>query len=125
MITNGGPHTPEQWAEMTTSQIIQPGRNEIGRRFELRLLEITEGAHRLVQNDERARLKAGGALDAPNDPTTAVDATLALIVEAAAETGFSAHIEAHRDYVRNVLGQHFSTSIQIERSWAADADQAA
>jgi len=122
MITNGGPHSAEYWAETTVGQIVQAAKDPMGLKLKVKLLEICEAAHRLVQEDERRRLADGGSVNEPNDPTKAVEATLALIVEAASETPFSEHFQKAetREYVRNVLGEHFATSIHIERLWAAD-----
>jgi hypothetical protein len=130
MITNGGTHPPEKWAAMTASQIIQVSSTAVGaaaavgRRLELKILDILEEAHARVQGIEKNALGNIGIdyLAGPLDPREHVEAPLQAIVEAAKGTPHEAHfaLETTKDYLRKVLAQHFGTAMHIERSTYAD-----
>ena len=137
LITNGGPHSAEKWAECTASHIVQIGEQVSGeqlagaRRLELAILTILEGHHATVQAGEQAILKASNAktlssrLASVPDPNEhlSVDGIVAEIVAAADGTEFAPHFAepATQDYIRAVLTQHFATNIDIERQWASDS----
>ena len=130
MITNGGTHPPEKWAEQTVAQIIQVSKEALGdaaiaaRRLELRMLDVLETAHAEVQAAEKKLIKDLGLalLEQDIDPTPHVQKPLDALVEAAAGTPFEAHFAKPeiRDYLRRVLGQHFGTAMHIERSTYGD-----
>jgi len=130
MITNGGTHPPEKYAAMTAGQIIQIGQNAagaaavIGRRMELKILDILEEAHSELQSIEKAAIAQFGSdvLTANIDPSVHVDKPLAAIIETAKNTPYEAHfaLETTRDYLRRLLLQHFGTAMHIERKTFAD-----
>lgn len=130
MITNGGTHPPEKWAEQTAAQIIQISKEAIGdaamaaRKLELRMLDVLEAAHAEVQASEKQHIKNLGLalLEQDIDPTPHVQKPLDALVEAAKGTPFEEHFSKPeiKDYLRRVLGQHFGTAMHIERSTYGD-----
>ncbi|BCP53773.1 hypothetical protein K32_23900 [Kaistia sp. 32K] len=123
LISEDGPHSAEQWAEVTASQIVslEATAGVPARKFELKVIEILEQHHAAVQVHERGKIKTekhGRCGNAP-DPSEHIEAALAEIVEAAKGTPFEAHFAKAnvQAYLTNVLGQHFATSMQIERDW--------
>jgi len=133
LATDGGPHSAEAWAGVTASQIIQVAADASGvratdaRRLELQVLDILAGFHAGLQAYERKRLddSRNGVARCSFDivPEKHIDDPLAAIVAAAQGGQFASHfndadVQAH---IRQVLGSHFATSIQIERSWKADS----
>lgn len=135
MITEGGPHSAEAWAGVTAQQIIQVGETASGipgaqaRKLELRVIEILEAAHAHVQEHEQAALSEHGAdrYDHPLDSGVHIDDPLAEIVAASQGTAYEAHFAKAevQAYIRQVLGEHFATSMKIERDWHADRAVAA
>lgn len=137
LITDGGPHSSEKWAEATASHIIQIGEHIAGdelaraRRFELTLIDILEGHHCTVQDGERGAIDEHGhdRLLHHCDCSHHVDVEGVLneIVEAAASTSFATHFARPevRVYLRDMLGTHFNSSIHVERCWHADRNPVA
>ncbi len=135
LITDGGPHPAEKWAVITAGAIIdvaesargKPSAIE-GRKLELKIIDILEGHHAKVQEHERGAIKKHGVarLEHPIDPTEHLDTPFDEIVAAAKGTMFESYFAKPevRDSLRNVLGQHFATSMHIERSWHADRNPA-
>ena len=137
LITNGGPHSAEKWAECTASHIMQISDHVAGerlagaRKLELAILTILEGHHTTVQTGEQtalATLKAketDARLNAAPDASEHldVDAAVAEIVAAAAGTEFEPHfaLPETQTYIKDLLVQHFNTNIDIARQWHADA----
>lgn len=128
MITNGGPHSHEKWAIATAEQIIQIGASATGtqamdaRKLENKVIEILEGSHKSVQEDERDNLKDDDHLLTEFDASDYIDEPLAQIVEASKGTPFEGHFAKveTQSYLRDLLGTHFRTSMHIERSWHVD-----
>jgi len=131
MITNGGPHPAEKWAELSASEIIVIAEGadsdsaRAGRRLELKFIDIFEEYHKQVQAAERAHLDADGdgRLESPldgkeHDPEEVV----AACVEAAKGTPFEAHFlrEDVQNRIRTVATHHAALSMDVERSWHAD-----
>ncbi len=110
LITNGGPHSAETWAETTVSQIIS-GAGSGALRAALLLL-LTD-AHAEVQERARKNLPWTPAL---------VDSTVEDICDEASDTPHRAHFASPktRDYLRRLLSEHFATVTDIEHRWAAD-----
>lgn len=131
LITDGGPHSPEMWAEMTVSQIVviaegaKDKRAEEAREFKKQLLSLLTAMHRSVQETERNIINSHGLRaierEAPysGDPVTAV---VHDIVHMSAGTSFGSHFEKQeiKKYLSELLHNHFATAVLIERSWAAD-----
>lgn len=130
LTTNGGPHSPEKWAIVTAGQIIQVAATAIGvqamdaRKLENKIIDILEKHHGKVQTQERGKIKTHGdeRLSHALDPTEYIDTALDEIVAAAKGMLYEPHFSKPetRDYLRNLLGQHFATNMHIERSWHAD-----
>lgn len=136
LITNGGPHSAEKWAECTASHLIQIGDHVSGeqlagaRKLELAILNILEGHHETVQSGETALLTGLKAKDVGARLAVApdagehldVDAAVGEVVAAAAGTDFEPHFALPKTqaYIRAVLTQHFNTNIDIARQWHAD-----
>jgi hypothetical protein len=132
LITNGGPHSPEKWAEATASNIVDIAQHVAGEKraaavkLQAAIIDILEGHHAAVQNGERAQIAAIGhdRLQAPNNPDDhlSLDDAVAQIIQAAKGTPWEADF-ANPEMAPNIkalLSSHFATSIQIERSWHAD-----
>jgi hypothetical protein len=128
MATNGGPHPPRQWALITAGQIIQIAATAQGaqadaaRDLQARLVDVLESFFNVAQENERAALAEHGdrLLEQPLDPTGYLDAAVGAVVDAI-DPQFRDHFaQPHvRDYLRILLGQHFATSMNIERQWHA------
>jgi hypothetical protein len=110
LITNGGPHSAETWAETTVSQIVT-GTGAVALRASL--LSLLTDVHAEVQERTRKGLPWTPAL---------VDNTVEDICDEAADTPHAPHFELPetRDYLRRLLSEHFTTITDIERRWAAD-----
>jgi hypothetical protein len=133
MVSNDGPHSAEQWADITTQQIIRIEPDAAGDgvtagvKFKEAITSILIAAHKRVQVSERTELEVDGdkRLEAPLDPREHIDPTLQKIVGASTGTPFETHFKQYHvlNYVTNVLGQHFATSMDIERKWYKDRKQ--
>jgi hypothetical protein len=124
IATSGGPHPPDIWAAITTAQIIQvaaKAQNGQGSELRRRILQILEAAHRCVQDTERALLAQYGdaRVGAPLDPRSYIGVALMGILDAAEHSEFAAHFaQDHvREYLYQLLGNHFATTMNIERQW--------
>lgn len=131
MVTNGGPHPPGMWAEVTANDLVQisptapDDRRAEAEAFKARLVEVLTGFHQTVQDKERAALLADGdsRLGEPIEGDEFLDhAMLDRIVAIAKGTIFEEHLSITPtiQYVRQVLEHHFHRSMHIERSWWAD-----
>lgn len=131
LVTDGGPHPAEKWAEATASHIVQIGEHVVGaelaraRRFELTVMDILEGHHDCVQTGERGTLGSVGhdRLLHPFDccEHVSVEDAVVQIIAASAGTSFAHHFSTDevRTYLTELLTSHFHTSMSIERSWHA------
>jgi hypothetical protein len=124
LITNNGPHPPDVWAAITAAQIIQiapRAQNGQGSALQLEILGILETAHKCAQETERALLAERGAarLDEPLDPRDYIALAMLGILRAAEASEFAEHFaQDHvRDYLYQLLGNHFATTMNIERQW--------
>lgn len=132
LATEGGPHSAAQWAVVTAGQIIQIAQTAEGdvasaaRRLELKILDILEEAHGAVQRVETDRLRefGGERLLRPMAIAKKVEAPFQAILKATEGTPFTEHFaqDEVQDRLRRVLGSHFATAMQIERSWHADTN---
>lgn len=132
LITNGGSHPAEKWAEATAAQLIRIGESASpealtgGRKLEVAIIDILEGHHRSNQSGEVAKLEEHGPDRYVHDidPNEHVDivAVAQSIFDAAKGTQFSTHFERPevQQYVRDVLASHFATAQDVERQWHAD-----
>lgn len=147
LITNGGPHTADKWALTTTSQIMQAvfsasaAETAAARKFENALLDILSPHHDKVQKHERGKIEEHGMdrLSHAIDPRPHCDAVVAEIAAAAAKAdpvvvpdpdrpGEMKTIDLGAHFAKadvqaalaGLIGAHFASSMDIERSWHAD-----
>lgn len=130
LITNGGPHSPQDWAQVTAGQIIDIGSQSPAallaeaRAFEAKIVAVLTRHHELVQQHERSQLGAQGSarLAGDLDPTAHIPDAVDDIVAASRGTSFAAHFAQARvrDYLERLVGGHFASSMHIERLWHAD-----
>ncbi len=141
MTTNGGPHPPEKWAVTTAGQIIKIGETaapelkDMGRKIELKLLDVLEKHHGTVQGKERDAIEKYGEarlqhplIQSPAHVAQAVAEHVDVeeitkeITAVADGTPFEAHFAKPevKTYIEDLLRNHFGTSISIERDWQAD-----
>jgi hypothetical protein len=130
LITDGGVHPPETWAEVTANQIIDISRTAKGalleeaEGFRSRIVQALVGYHRLVQEYEREQLsKDDRHMLSKLDPTPHIDDPVEDIVRLGRGTSFAQHLAKPetQDYLRRLVGGHFCTVMHIER--LAHADQ--
>lgn len=138
MVTNGGPHPADKWAETTTDAILdliqieddadtpQAAMARQAKR-DLRpvLFNIFMGHHDGVQKRERGELKSKrtSQVTARIDPTPHFEGgVIAKVEQALAATPFAAHFaQAHvHAVIHQIIGQHTANSMDIERKWHAD-----
>lgn len=137
LITNGGPHPAEKWAEATASHIVQVAEHVAGERraaavkLEAAVIDVLERHHKTVQDGERGKLKSVGhdrLMQSFNcEEHVMLDHVVVEIVAAAKGTPWEADFakpEA-QEGVRSVLRSHFHTSMHIERSWHVDRNTTA
>lgn len=135
LITDGGPHPPDKWAEVTADQIIQisesaeAGKLAEARAFRDKIVKALTPHHGKVQHHERGQLKAHGDKHFASElnPLPFIEEALAEIVAAAKGLSFEAHFAKPETlkYVGDVLASHFATAQHIERAWASDDTDAA
>lgn len=138
MITNGGVHPSDKWAETTAEQIVDliqvdPDSDSPAAkaarlakpRLKLDLQEALEPHHDTVQQHERGKIKEHG-LERLSHPLTPeakhIEDALAAILAKTKDTVFAAHfaLPETQTVLRHMIGGHFITSADIERSWHAD-----
>lgn len=145
MITNGGPHPADKWADVTTDTImdlIQVQKDSVSpeataaraakRDLRPKLFAIFNAHHEAVQASERAdvpkSLAAAGAHVAKQlDPTPIVTPTLAKINAVLAATPFANHFAEPnvQAILQGIIGQHTADVMHIERRWHHDRASAA
>jgi hypothetical protein len=129
MITNGGAHPPELWAQATAQHIAPINPKLSGRRYsaalelQLAIAAALEPHHGNVQTIEKGKLTADPAhLLTDLDPEPHLDDVIKVILAIAKGTEWEAHF-ARADVqaaIRLEVGVHFATSQHIERSWHVD-----
>ena len=126
MITDGGPHPASKWAVMTASQIIQiEGISTEAQELEKKILSVLEAEHATVQLYERRKLQDKKYRKTPIDPSPYIDRAFNVVIKQADGTPFQDHFAKPdvQEYIRTVLGNHFATSMDIERGWHASRKQ--
>jgi len=137
LVTNGGPHSADKWAEATASHIVDIADHIAGEKrgaaikLQAAIIDLLTAHHTAVQVGERSALQTVGhpRLLAPLDPAhhLSLDQVVAQIIAAAQGTPWEAECNAAdtADYLYALLKQHFATSMHIERSWHADRNPGA
>lgn len=137
LITNGGPHTADAWAEATASHIVGIATHVSGTRrgaaikLQAAIIDILTEHHSVIIDGERDKIKEHGdaRLIHANDPEhhLTLDEATAEIVACGAgtpwETDFSQ--PEFKAQLTDLLSRHFKTSIHVERSWHADRNPTA
>ncbi|HLL28596.1 MAG TPA: hypothetical protein VKT73_13210 [Xanthobacteraceae bacterium] len=137
MVTDGGPHPADKWAEVTAGQlgdliVLGPNASPKVRRekekFVISLQEAFEGHHQDVQDNEAAALKKEGTARLSTGYREHVEkrkaAALKSVADAAKGTSFESHFARPeiQEIVWRMISQHFTSSMKIHRSWHADAN---
>lgn len=134
--TDGGAHTPQEWARATAAHIIQIAEqvpdaklNE-AKEFERRIIELLTSHHADVQEAEREHL-ARNAVARFAAPLTSkyiplddeqIHLPIRKILSLAEGKSFASHFEQDHigDALRDMLRRDFASIMHIERSWHAD-----
>jgi hypothetical protein len=132
LITNGGPHSVEKWAEATASHIVEIADHVSGEKrgaaikLQAAIIDVLEKHHGAVQDGERAAIKANGhdqiLKEIHSHDHVSAEHVADEIIAAAQGTAWE---EAFNDETMHknlcdLLTQHFRTSMHVERSWHAD-----
>jgi hypothetical protein len=137
LVTNGGPHSADKWAEATASHIVDIADHIAGEKrgaaikLQAAIIDILTAHHTAVQIGERTSLQTDGhlRLQVPLDPNDhlSLDQVVADIITAAQGTPWAAEFDNPESptHLKALLKQHFSTSMHIERSWHADRNPSA
>lgn len=133
MMTSGGPHPAEHWGRVSAARVVEllvlektaPDSARIARdAFAAALVPVLTEQHQRLQDLERKMLDDHGAahLDVVPNLEALGNAAARWVTDVASQTPFAAHFAkpAVVDYLVRMFGQHFGTSIHIERSWFTD-----
>lgn len=143
MITDGGPHPADKWADMTTDTLldmIQIADNsespeavaarQAKRDLRPILFDLLHNHHKLVQVGERQTLKtikdakaSGARRDGKYDPDDhATSDVCGEVCAALAATPFAAHFAKPEvdAVVHQIIKQHTVNAMNIERRWHHD-----
>jgi hypothetical protein len=142
MSTDGGPHPADKWAEITVAYILDlvevddnsatPAAMQARReRRDLRtkIQSILEGHHAKVQEAERGKLategheRLKGIIDPTEHPLDQMADDIVAATDGMSLIGPHFHKPEVRKAIVSLLGNHFSTSMDIERSWHSDRNQ--
>ncbi len=134
MITNGGPHPPEKWADVTAREIAglivieptAPTQAVIDKReFETRLFKLLAEQHKHTQDRARTGLMEAGHVDHRQLVHDRASVVAEKVVALAHGTRFGDHFAKPevKTFVHNVIGQHFANSVDIERRWHRDRNR--
>jgi hypothetical protein len=145
MVTNGGPHPADKWADLTASTIVNLivvkddsvspealAARQAKRDLQPILFAIFNAHHTTVQDAERAEapasMKAATArVEKPIDPMEDVTPTMVKVNAALAATPYAAHfakpdVQAH---LVAIIAQHTADVMHIERRYHHDRAVAA
>lgn len=136
MITNGGPHPADKWAETTADTILDlieiaedsdtpqaMAARQAKRDLRPALFDIFNAHHGKVQKHERgelAKAKKSMVTDHinPHQHMSVMDE----VETALANTPFAAHFAKPEVFgaIKQIVGQHTANAMHIERSWHRD-----
>ena len=129
MVTDGGPHDPAAWAQIT-AQHIAPLNPALGGERYLRALKLQAAIaeamiphHAKVQETERGNLaESHEHLLNPLDAAPHIDEAVNAIMAASAGTEWEEHFASAevQAQIEHELGVHFRSVQHIERSWHVD-----
>lgn len=141
MITNGGEHPVDKWAELTAGSILdliqirdgsQSRQAEIASRvkmeLQLKLFDILLGHHTKVRDAEQSELTKDAKKRLKNaeengfQPHAHLPSTLEEVNAALAATPFKAHFaqEHVQSILRNIIGQHTADVMHHEHRYHQD-----
>lgn len=136
MITNGGPHPADKWADMTTDTILDLIKIDddsatpeaavaraAKRNLKPVLFDIFNGHHSAVQAAEKGNLARAKKSMLTETLNVTHHMTIADEVDAAlAATPFGPHLAKPevKAVIRQIIGQHTADVMHIERRWHAD-----
>jgi hypothetical protein len=142
MITNGGPHPADKWADVTTDTILnlidvkedsvsEAALDARAAKRDLRpvLFDIFNGHHEGVQARERSALpsikkhhEATAHCARPLELHEDVPAALQEVNAVLKTSPFAAHFAKPevQEVLQNIIGQHSANVVHIERRWHAD-----
>lgn len=140
MITNGGPHPADYWAETTAErfvslvQVAEGSDSELARaaradkrKFRETLITLLEGYHDKIQKAERAALKQHGHARLTHDLSPRehqeIEHVADAVIRATKGTVFEEHFKRPdvRKLVEDALETDFRTVMFIDRDWHAAA----
>lgn len=143
MVTNGGPHPADKWAEMTANTIVDStladahpddasqeaiAARAAARKLRVDLFEIFNAHHDKVQKHERGEcgkckklVDAAMRVIAPHDPEHHMG-VMDQVNAAFAATPFAAHFAKPevQSLVTQIVGQHTVDVMHLERRWHHD-----
>ena len=137
LITNGGPHPADKWADLTTKTILDliqiaddadtpeaAVARQAKRELSPVLFKIFMEGCQCVQNEERSALSKEGCkrLHKKLAPHSHADEAMEKVHDALEFTPFGEHfrkpeVEA---VIKQIIGQHYANAQHVERSWHAD-----
>jgi hypothetical protein len=129
MITNGGDHPAELWAQATAEHLLPIAPNMTGKRLRAaqalqnKVADAIEPHHQGVKDVEQKKLDADAAqiMVEPNAEEHIDDAVAAVLAcFAGTEWSDKPNDPAYVAMVRTEVGVHFRTSQLIAKSWHAD-----
>lgn len=138
LVTDGGPHPADKWAEQSAAQIadiihIEPDSiafNELTAQkteFEKEVAAALTDHHDAVQKHEIAAIDEHGMdrLGHPIAPEAEhLDAAVDAVKQVASTKIFGSHFAKPEvtAFVKETLGSHFASAKHVERSWHADCN---
>lgn len=146
MITNGGPHPADKWADVTTDTLVElievkedsntpesALARQAKRDLRTALFKIFNAHHEGVQKHHREHLTkhVKGAKAASEHAGSPIDVRphMSVLVEVDAvfaESPFAAHFAQAevKKIVHSIVGQHTANAIDVERKWHKDRHEA-
>lgn len=141
MITNGGAHPADKWADTTAEAILALiqvsddsatpealAARQAKRDLRPILFDIFNDHHGAVQGHEQRELGRNAKhVHAKFDPTQHTPDTIAQVEKALAATPYADHFARLevRNVIRAIINQHTVNVMHIERSWHGDRLHAA
>lgn len=143
LVTNGGPHPADKWAELTTETILDllvdanpdddtpqaAAARKAKRELRPALFDVLNAHHASVQAAERsanAKVKkldqAASRIAEPHDPEPHKADVMAKVNAVLAKTPWAAHFARSevQDHLWQIIGQHTVDVMHIERKWHHD-----
>lgn len=124
LVTNGGPHSPDDLGLVTAEQItdtdpdISQERNIAAQKIRIDIAGIMSGYHRVNQDEERARLQAN-EISCAEQEEALVDRALQEVTVATAYSPWQLHYRKPdvQRVVRHIISKDLQHARHIERQW--------